>query len=41
VEQSAGHANLEQAAVEAVRRWCFEPACLGQQSVAMWGIDSS
>jgi protein TonB len=36
VEQSAGHADLDQAAVEAVRRWRFEPARQGQQPVAMW-----
>jgi periplasmic protein TonB len=37
VEQSAGHANLDQA-VEAGGRWRFEPACWGRQPVAMWGL---
>jgi TonB family protein len=36
VEQSAGHAELDQAAVEAVGRWRFEPARRGRQPVAMW-----
>jgi periplasmic protein TonB len=36
VEQSAGHPDLDQAAVEAVGRWRFEPAHCGRQPVAMW-----
>jgi periplasmic protein TonB len=36
VEQSAGHADLDQAAVEAVGRWRFAPARRGRQPVAMW-----
>jgi periplasmic protein TonB len=36
VAQSAGHAELDRAAVEAVRRWRFEPARRGRQPVAMW-----
>jgi periplasmic protein TonB len=36
VEQSAGHTDLDQAAVEAVGRWRFEPARRGRQPVAMW-----
>jgi protein TonB len=36
VEQSAGHADLDRAAVEAVGRWRFEPARRGRQPVAMW-----
>jgi periplasmic protein TonB len=36
VEQSAGHADLDAAAVEAVGRWRFEPARRGRQAVAMW-----
>jgi protein TonB len=36
IEQSAGHADLDEAAVEAVGRWRFEPACRGRQPIAMW-----
>ena len=36
VEQSAGHSDLDQAAVEAVGRWRFAPARRGRQPVAMW-----
>lgn len=36
VEQSTGHPDLDQAAVEAVGRWHFEPARQGRQPVAMW-----
>jgi periplasmic protein TonB len=36
VKQSAGHADLDQAAAEAVRRWRFEPARRGNEAVAMW-----
>jgi periplasmic protein TonB len=36
VEQSAGHADLDQAAVEAVGRWRFQPARRGRQPIAMW-----
>jgi protein TonB len=36
VQQSAGHAELDLAAVEAVGRWRFEPARRGRQAVAMW-----
>jgi protein TonB len=36
VERSAGHSDLDQAAVEAVERWRFEPARRGRQPIAMW-----
>lgn len=35
VEHSAGHPDLDQAAMEAVRRWRFEPARRGADAVAM------
>ena len=36
VTQSAGHPDLDQAAVDAVRRWRFDPARRGTEKVAMW-----
>ena len=36
VERTAGHADLDEAAAEAVRRWRFEPARSGDMPVAMW-----
>jgi protein TonB len=36
VEQSAGHPDLDRAAVEAVKTWRFEPARSGGQPVAVW-----
>lgn len=36
VKQSAGHPDLDRAAAEAVRRWRFEPARRGADTVAMW-----
>jgi protein TonB len=36
VEHSAGHPDLDRAAMEAVRRWRFEPARRGADAVAMW-----
>jgi periplasmic protein TonB len=36
VERSAGHADLDAAAAEAVGRWRFEPARRGRQAIAMW-----
>jgi protein TonB len=36
VETSAGHADLDRAAVEAVRQWRFEPGRRGEEPAAMW-----
>jgi protein TonB len=36
VKQSAGHADLDRAAIDAVRRWRFEPARRGTEPVEMW-----
>jgi protein TonB len=36
VERSAGHSDLDQAAVEAVKKWRFDPARRGNQPIAVW-----
>ena len=36
VKQSAGHPDLDRAAADAVRRWRFEPARRGTDTIAMW-----
>ena len=36
VERSAGHEDLDRAAVAAIQRWRFEPARRGTQAVAVW-----
>lgn len=36
VERSAGHRDLDLAAMEAVTRWRFEPARQGNQPIAIW-----
>jgi periplasmic protein TonB len=36
VSRSAGHVDLDRAAVEAVRTWRFEPARRGEEAVAVW-----
>jgi periplasmic protein TonB len=36
IEHSAGHPDLDQAAVEAIKKWRFEPARRGHQAVAVW-----
>jgi protein TonB len=38
VQGSAGHPALDQAAVDAVRRWRFEPARSGSVAVAVWAV---
>jgi protein TonB len=36
IQQSSGFARLDQAALDAVRRWRFVPARQGEQTVAAW-----
>ena len=36
VEKSAGHEDLDRAAMVAIQRWRFEPARRGTQAVAVW-----
>jgi protein TonB len=36
VQESAGHADLDRAAADAVARWRFDPARRGAQPVGMW-----
>ena len=38
VQGSAGHPALDQAAVEAVRKWRFDPARSGSTAVAVWVV---
>jgi protein TonB len=38
VSRSAGHPDLDRAAVDAVRTWLFEPARRGKEAVAVWVI---
>jgi len=38
VERSAGHSDLDLAAVEAIKRWRFEPARRGRQVVTVWAM---
>ena len=36
IERSAGHADLDNAAVDAVKRWLFQPTRMGTIPVAVW-----
>jgi protein TonB len=36
VQRSAGRADLDRAAVEAIQTWLFEPARRGKEAVAVW-----
>jgi len=36
VQKSAGRADMDRAAVEAVRSWLFDPARRGKEAVAVW-----
>jgi protein TonB len=36
VDRSAGHPDLDRAAVDAIRQWRFEPARRGSDPVAVW-----
>ncbi len=36
VDQTAGHPDLDRAAMDAVRRWKFEPGRRGSEPVSMW-----
>ena len=36
VDQSAGFRDLDFAAVEAVKKWLFEPARRGKEAVSVW-----
>jgi len=36
VEKSAGHPDLDRAAIDAVKTWRFEPARRGKEAVAVW-----
>jgi protein TonB len=36
VQKSAGHSDFDQAAIDAVKTWRFEPARRGKEPVAVW-----
>jgi len=38
IERSSGHADLDHAAVQAIRRWRFEPARRDRRAVAAWAV---
>jgi protein TonB len=38
VARSAGHTDLDHAAIEAVKTWLFEPARRGKEAVTVWVV---
>jgi protein TonB len=36
IEKSAGFRDLDLAAIEAVKKWLFDPARRGQEAVSVW-----
>jgi protein TonB len=38
VTKSAGHADMDHAAVAAVRQWRFEPGRRGEEPIGMWVV---
>jgi len=36
VSKSAGHVDMDEAAMAAVRQWRFEPGRKGEEAVGMW-----
>lgn len=38
IKRSSGHVDLDHAAVQAIRRWRFEPARRGHQAIAAWAV---
>lgn len=38
IERSSGHVDLDHAAVQAIKRWRFEPARRGRRAIAAWAV---